>query len=47
MRLRTTIVSLTAAAAIATPAFADPPSGAHGKASAPGQKRMPRYGTSA
>jgi hypothetical protein len=37
MRLRTTLLSLTAAAAIATPAFADPPPAANGKATAPGQ----------
>src|SRR5919108_2009929 len=37
MHLRTTILSLTAAAAIATLAFADPPPTAHGKATAPGQ----------
>jgi hypothetical protein len=39
MRLRTTVVSLTAAAALlTTPALAaDQPPGAHGKATAPGQ----------
>ena len=38
MRLKTTVISLTAAAAmLATPAFATPPTTPHGKATAPGQ----------